>query len=489
MFSRRAAIATSGTRARSLGALLSCILLISACSSSGGQAQSAADAATNELVAQTDPTATATASPTPTPEPPEVTAADLYRELSPSIGYVETAEGSSGSGVLIDGGYLLTNHHVAELADTVRVVFPNGTEILEAPVFARDMHSDLALVGPLDTALPQIALVSQEPPEPGERVHLLGYPDESESYPQVTFTQGIVSRYRTMELHEFGFIQVDALIAPGQSGGALMNADGELIGISGLRFGEGEFGLVMDAATVHTTVEKLRTGGDDFSRQSVGFTPDITVRPDQPEVFSFTTDDGVVDLRARSSSDISLELATFSGVPPLIDTGIVDYFRDPPAATEETFVDEVVSGTEDLVFRVEPGTYVVSVASFELEDAEVAIDSAHELFAYVEDDEGLTLVADEVSFGTFGQFVDIDVVFADLTAGVPVRIRIDSISDPVAVLRFDDEVVASGDDDGYGMFGLSVDMTYTPTDSGLHELVVGHYGGDTGGYAILLTEE
>lgn len=477
---------------RWLRALVAGVALLAVATGCGGDGGSSVTDPIEPTVIPESTTVVAAAPATPTPEPtpePQISAVDLYREISPSIGFVETEEGSSGSGVLIEGGYLLTNHHVPELADTVRVVFPNGTEILEAPVFARDMHADLALVGPLDTALPQIALQTQEPPEAGELVYLLGYPDEEERYPDVTLTQGIVSRLRFMELHQFGFIQVDALIAGGQSGGALMNADGELIGISGLRFGVGNFGLVMDARTVHTALEDLLTGGDDFSRPSVGDNPDVTVPRDQPAAFSLTTLDGSVDITATSDGDISLELVTLSGVPPQVNDGPIDYFRAALGTATEVFADDTLSGEERIDVQVDPGTYVVSIGSFETEAVEVELDSSVELFEYVESDEGLTLEAGEVSYGTYGQFQDSDMWWLDLTEGTTIQIQIDSISDPVAVLRLDDEVVASGDDDGFGIFGTGVDMRHTVTETGTYQLAVGRYGTDTGGYAILLTEE
>ena len=60
-----------------------------------------------------------------------------------------------------------------------------------------------------------------------------------------------------MAIGDYPFVQVDATIAPGQSGGALINGRGELVGISGLEFGEGEFGLAFASDPMWPRVEDM----------------------------------------------------------------------------------------------------------------------------------------------------------------------------------------------------------------------------------------
>lgn len=143
-----------------------------------------------------------------------------------------------GSGVIIDkNGYILTNHHVIEDADSITVTVPDGREF-EAHVFGYDYLSDLALLK-VDTTedFPEIEWGDSENLLIGEWAIAIGNPfGLSISNAQPTVTIGIVSatqRTLTVEerFHE-ALIQTDASINPGNSGGALVNMHGKLIGIN-----------------------------------------------------------------------------------------------------------------------------------------------------------------------------------------------------------------------------------------------------------------
>ena len=81
-----------------------------------------------------------------------------------------------GSGVLIEGGYILTNAHVIWPFEKARVVFPNGIEFLDVPLVNSDLLGDLAVLGPLDTGIEPLALVDGEALVTGSEVFLIGYP-------------------------------------------------------------------------------------------------------------------------------------------------------------------------------------------------------------------------------------------------------------------------------------------------------------------------
>ena len=102
------------------------------------------------------PTATSTPIPaptdTPTPTPvAQMSAAEVYSLVSPSIPFIETPTGT-GSGVLIEGGYVVTNYHVVWPYEAVWVVFPDGTELQNVPVVGWDSMADLAVLGPVDVS-------------------------------------------------------------------------------------------------------------------------------------------------------------------------------------------------------------------------------------------------------------------------------------------------------------------------------------------------
>lgn len=258
--------------------LLSCLVLFLvlglACGSETSIARATPEAPPTESAAPNDvPTAAAiptaeptpTVQPTPTAVPPPtatptpLTSAQIFELVSPSIVFIETNLGS-GSGLLIHDGYIVTNAHVVWPYNQVRVVFPDGPEFLDVSVLASDQMSDLAVIGPLDIQSDFLVLRDGEDLQIGSELLLVGYPAESENFPQPTITRGILSRFRQWEALGMTYFQTDASITGGQSGGALISTKGEVIGVSGFRFSDVSFGLVGSASDVSTIVEKLILG-------------------------------------------------------------------------------------------------------------------------------------------------------------------------------------------------------------------------------------
>ena len=186
-------------------------------------------------------------------------AAQIFEQVSPSIAFVET-ENSSGSGVLIEGGWIVTNSHVVWPSPTARVVFPDGTAYEQLPVRYWDHLADLALLGPVSTPTQYATMLDGEDLPIGSTVYLIGYPGEYEDFPQPTMTEGIHSRLRQWEGGGLTFFQTDSTITGGQSGGALVSATGAVIGISGFKV-YGEFALVTSSADLLPRIQQLLAGG------------------------------------------------------------------------------------------------------------------------------------------------------------------------------------------------------------------------------------
>ena len=137
---------------------------------------------------------------------------------------------SSGSAVVIDAakGLLLTNHHVVDRAARVRVVFSDGREA-EAEVVGSDQPTDIAVLRTALRGLVAMPIAADAGPSVGDLVMAIGYPFGL----QQTVTQGIVSGLgRTLGRSFTDFIQTDAAINSGNSGGALVDSAGRLIGIN-----------------------------------------------------------------------------------------------------------------------------------------------------------------------------------------------------------------------------------------------------------------
>jgi S1-C subfamily serine protease len=138
----------------------------------------------------------------------------------------------SGSGVVIDpdAGIILTNAHVIEGAEEITAAFADGREV-PATRIGSDPGTDIAVIKVSAPALAAIPLGNSDQLEVGDFVLALGNPFQIGQ----TVTSGIVSglhrRNVGIEQHE-DFIQTDAAIYPGHSGGPLINLRGELIGIN-----------------------------------------------------------------------------------------------------------------------------------------------------------------------------------------------------------------------------------------------------------------
>ncbi len=138
---------------------------------------------------------------------------------------------SLGTGVIIDQeGFILTNNHVVEMADEIKVKLADEKEYL-AKIIGRDQKTDLALIKiDSDKPLSPLPLGDSDKLEVGEWVVAIGNPFGLGN----TVTAGIVSaKYRQIGQSSYdNYIQTDASINPGNSGGPLLNTVGEVVGIN-----------------------------------------------------------------------------------------------------------------------------------------------------------------------------------------------------------------------------------------------------------------
>lgn len=143
---------------------------------------------------------------------------------------------ASGSGVIIsDDGYIVTNNHVVSGADDITVTMSNKRSF-KAKLIGTDPSSDLSIIKIDAKNLPFILYGNSDEVKVGQWVLAVGYPLNLET----TVTAGIVSaKGRTLEINRRqsktpieSFIQTDAAVNPGNSGGPLISTDGKLIGIN-----------------------------------------------------------------------------------------------------------------------------------------------------------------------------------------------------------------------------------------------------------------
>jgi serine protease Do/serine protease DegQ len=179
---------------------------------------------------------------------------------------------SIGSGVIVDAakGYVLTNHHVVEQADSIRIRLTDD-RVLEAKLIGSDPDSDLAVLQVKAGGLKALPFADSDRIEIGDFVVAIGNPCGIGQ----TVTSGIVSALGRTGLGNAyeNFIQTDASINPGNSGGALVTLKGELVGINsqivsrsggnvgiGFAIPSNQARYVLNEIVAHGSVERGRIG-------------------------------------------------------------------------------------------------------------------------------------------------------------------------------------------------------------------------------------
>ena len=225
---------------------------------------------------ETTATPVSVSAPSPAPvlsvtSAPSVSESELYRRIAPSVAFIETpiVDGGvrtyqdgkvietnldadytiTGSGVLVEGGYIITSYRLVWPYGAVRVVFPDGSEFEEVPVANSDPLRGLAVLGPIDAPAPPLALADGEAAAIGTDLFLIVYPEANDKFPQPVMGRGSLRALWEAERARVTFFQADITLAEGfipggrvvngnptntdtVSGGALVNQQGELIGIS-----------------------------------------------------------------------------------------------------------------------------------------------------------------------------------------------------------------------------------------------------------------
>ena len=210
---------------------------------------------------------------------------DIYKKVNPSVVSVisTTSEGTgSGSGVIMSkDGYIITNNHVVDGAQSVSVQLSDGTS-LDAKIIGTDEQTDLAVIKVTPTSdLTAAEFGDSDELEPGEYAYAIGSPGG------VQFANTIpggrisaINRDLTVNDRVMTLIQTDASINNGNSGGALINKYGQVVGItsaklSGNAFGSATvegMGFAIPINTAKDIVDELIQNGYVSGRPSIGIT-------------------------------------------------------------------------------------------------------------------------------------------------------------------------------------------------------------------------
>ncbi len=262
---------------------------------------SAADTAAEESV-QAEPVATGPAL------VEEQQVVDIYDEAIPAVVQISVGVGT-GSGFLIDdAGHILTNSHVVDDASSVTVTLSDDTE-LDGEVLGVDSADDLALVE-VDASevsdITPLTLGDSTDLQPGQMAIALGSPYELEG----TITVGVVSGLdRSLTGDDgrpiTGVIQTDAALNPGNSGGPLLDSDGEVIGVNTAIESQSAdgVGFAVPIDTAKGVLSRL-TEGSTVERPWLGI-GGTTLTGEMAEALDLTVDRGayVLDVVSGSPAD------------------------------------------------------------------------------------------------------------------------------------------------------------------------------------------
>ncbi len=199
-----------------------------------------------------------------------------------------------GSGVIVDpNGYIMTNAHVVEGAQRIRVALPfaggdtggpvpvGKRRILEAKLIGLHKDSDLALLKVEDTDLPTLSLINEQRPQVGQLVFAIGSPEGLQN----SVTMGVLSALARQpdSTKPITYLQTDAPINPGNSGGPLVDMNGAVVGINTFILSQGGgsegLGFAIPSRVVDFVYHSIRKHGH-VHRVEIGavaqeITPDL----------------------------------------------------------------------------------------------------------------------------------------------------------------------------------------------------------------------
>jgi putative serine protease PepD len=254
------------------------LLVVAAASILGGAAGTGVALGLRDGGSNTTTTVTAAQSATPASEGSTLSAREIYRRAADSVAYI-TARGTQGSatgtGFVVDAdGLIVTNEHVVDGSSDITVELGDGNS-RKATVVGRDKSTDIALLK-VDTGggkLTPLKLADSSKVQIGDATFAIGNPFGLED----TLTTGVISATQRQITAPNGFsisgvLQTDAALNPGNSGGPLLDDQGEVIGInsqiesssSGQGSSEGAntgVGFAIPSNTVRKVIAQLQEGG------------------------------------------------------------------------------------------------------------------------------------------------------------------------------------------------------------------------------------
>lgn len=422
-----------------------------------------------------------------------VAAKRVLQCIAPSLAFVET-ELSSGSAILIEGGFLVTNAHVVEPFARVDVVFEGGEHHDDLPVVGADLVADIAVLGPVDTERRALPIGDFEGAK-GDDLFLVGFPGEVDDEPEATISRGILSRTRSVEDFDLTFFQTDASIGGGQSGGALVDDRGRVVGVSGFSFAE-QFALALSGGDTRSSIERITDGDADgyapFPEGPGATSGQFEVAdPEAPQVLTVRTGDEPETIRLTLPAEVdpTLMVVGWMGEVFFQNQAVLDLMEEFQDGGEGEADPPVAPGVYE--FEVPEETYALILVGTSRPGATtLRYISSVPLGRYDDTDEDRRLRTGQRLEGVLDSLeVHGDSFVLDLDEGDEVEIHASSATGDVgfsvrAPGRRGAEEETFVDDSDEGLFGVDAKENFTAERSGAHRITVFSADGRATAYAL-----
>lgn len=462
-----------------------------------------------------------------TPKDGETTPKALLRCADRSVAFIENPYGT-GTGVVVSHKsktYVVTNLHVVDPFSSADVSINGSDKLGRLAVVGTDVAKDIALLGPVPEGADVTPLPLGNPKvEKGDDVYLVGFPGSADTEnADLTITSGLASRTRKLDDWGQTYIQSDAVIGEGQSGGALFVSNGELAGISGLSY-EDSFSLSLTISNVAEAVGRIVSGdgddvisvpidSDDDGASGSGAKEGVLRVPDDietPTLFLPSSDEdrewnfGIAGPEGRFSV---AAIDGLTGDPLFVNAAGVALTKEVLALQKErlgssadgTGAGDSLSLPAEVVAREKsPGQFTVTIpagvvvelvagVASDAAPAELKWNSNLDLWALSEEIDTKTIEVDDLVTGLVSGY-RLGVPFqVELEAGQKVTLSASSPQGDVMVIvskpgrtitAFDllgaeaDSDVKLFDDSDKGLYGLDVLEKFTATEAGLYNVVL-----------------
>ena len=421
--------------------------------------------------------------PTPTAAPPSgpLTSAEIFERIAPSIVRIERAA-VTGSGILIEGGYVLTTAHLVWPQDTMRVVFPDGSEFPEVPVVGIDLLVDIAILGPIDTPKGALELVDGESLPIGSETFLIGYAIGAGQYSEPTISQGLLARIAEVETVGMTYLLSDADSTTGQSGGALVSERGEVIGMYGYQLRDRTLGVAASSADILPRVRQIIAGEDpsQLGDRSI---------PRKGGALRHEVELG--HLWAQSSYVIDELPGTVIDIEFAGDNDAVLIVKDPLGGELANLTSDR-SGVVSTTITIEyDGPHFLFVQSQAFSAGSFTVSSSHRLIKLDDPDDGTELQVGGTAHGHVDFPRDYDFFFVELEEGQVIEIESTSILADTGLSIYyagaGDQQIIVDDNSGGGLFGFDPTIVFRAPRTGWFMVILIDVIRDApGGYVITL---